>query len=266
MAITALPTAPSRANPTTFSSDADAFLGALPDFATEANALADDVNTKQTIVSTAATTATEQAGIATNAASTATTKASEAIAARNEAVALTESYQGSLANDPSLDKNGNTLSAGDWYINSSTGYIRVYTGSTWVQGISSVSGVSSVNGQTGVAVLNASDVGALESTNPSITGSVTEGVYNLTGTVIDPANGTIQYATLTANTTFTESIADGQAVTLMINPATFTITWPTTTWVSATGNTAPTLTASVYNCITLFQFGGTLYGKFEGHA
>lgn len=126
--------------------------------------------------------------------------------------------------------------------------------------------VTSVNGKTGVAVLNAADVGALASTNPSITGSVTEGVYNLTGTVIEPANGTVQYATLTSNTTFTESIADGQAVTLMVNPATYSITWPTITWVSATGNTAPTLTANVYNCITLFQFGGTLYGKFEGHA
>mgnify|MGYP001488236970 CR=1 FL=1 len=40
MAITALPTPPSRATPSTFSTLADAFLGALPTFATEANAQA----------------------------------------------------------------------------------------------------------------------------------------------------------------------------------------------------------------------------------
>lgn len=44
MAITPLPTPPSRDDPTNFSTRADAFLGALPDFATEANALAVQVN------------------------------------------------------------------------------------------------------------------------------------------------------------------------------------------------------------------------------
>ena len=44
MAITPLPTPPSRDDPANFATRADAFLGALPDFATEANALAVDVN------------------------------------------------------------------------------------------------------------------------------------------------------------------------------------------------------------------------------
>lgn len=44
MAITPLPTPPSRNDPTNFSARGDAFLGALPTFATEANALAVDVN------------------------------------------------------------------------------------------------------------------------------------------------------------------------------------------------------------------------------
>lgn len=100
-------------------------------------------------------------------------------------------------------------------------------------------------------------------TNPLIT-AYRETVYNLTGTDINPANGTIQYKTLTGNTTFTESLANGQSVTLMLNPATFTVTWPTITWVGSKASTAPTLVASVYNCITLFQFGGVVYGKYEG--
>jgi hypothetical protein len=99
---------------------------------------------------------------------------------------------------------------------------------------------------------------------PTFSNSYTETVYNFTGTEINPANGTIQYKTLGANTTFTETIGDGQCVTLMLNPATYTVTWPTITWIGNVASTAPTLTASVYNCITLFQFGGTLYGKFEG--
>jgi hypothetical protein len=95
-------------------------------------------------------------------------------------------------------------------------------------------------------------------------GNYTETVYNLTGTVIDSTNGPIQYKTLSANTTFTESLADGQSVVLMLNPSTYTTTWPTITWIGNVASTAPTLIASVYNCITLFQINGTVYGKYEG--
>ena len=85
MAITLLPTPPSRQDPANFNVRADAFLGALPTFGTEANSLASDVNSKQTTASNAATTATNAASTATtkateatNAATTATTKATEA--------------------------------------------------------------------------------------------------------------------------------------------------------------------------------------------
>ena len=44
MAITALPTAPSRSRPAEFSDEADAFVAALPTFGTEANALAVECN------------------------------------------------------------------------------------------------------------------------------------------------------------------------------------------------------------------------------
>ena len=43
--ITALPTPPSRQDPTNFNDRADAFLGALPQFATEANAVASETST-----------------------------------------------------------------------------------------------------------------------------------------------------------------------------------------------------------------------------
>lgn len=161
------------------------------------------------------------------------------------------------------------------------------TGATGPQGPQGPAGpVQSVNGQTGAVDLSGvyqpldadltafaaktaptgAVVGTTDSqtlTNKTLTG-YTETVYNLSGTAIAPANGTIQYKTLSANTTFTESLADGQSVTLMLNPGTYTATWPTTTWIGSAASTAPTLVASVYNCITFFQFGGTLYGKYEG--
>lgn len=75
MPITALPTPPSRDDPANFSTRADAFLGALPTFATEANALQTDVNTKQSTATTAANSATAAANTALDAASVASASA-----------------------------------------------------------------------------------------------------------------------------------------------------------------------------------------------
>lgn len=72
MTITALPTPPSRADdPANFSAKADTFLGALPQFATEANALASDVNSDALNAQSAATAASESASDASDAAATA---------------------------------------------------------------------------------------------------------------------------------------------------------------------------------------------------
>lgn len=94
MAITPLPTPPSRADSTTFAARADAFLAALQPFSVELDAAAEDVTTKQGIASTAAATATTKAGeasssatAASNSAGTATTKASEASSSSAAALA-----------------------------------------------------------------------------------------------------------------------------------------------------------------------------------
>ena len=97
-------------------------------------------------------------------------------------------------------------------------------------------------------------------TNLVVNGSVEEQTYNLTGTAIDPANGTIQYKTLSANTTFTESLADGEYVTLMIDDGTgYTVTWPTMYWPNGI---APTLATTGYNVIQLWKLGSNLYGSY----
>ena len=88
-------------------------------------------------------------------------------------------------------------------------------------------------------------------------------VYELTGTDIDPANGSIQYKTLAANTTFTESLSSGDSIILRLSGGnTYTVTWPTMTWVTSSGNIAPTLDGS--DVIVIWQEGSTLYGAYVG--
>lgn len=114
----------------------------------------------------------------------------------------------------------------------------------------------------GSANITVSDGTKLTKTNPSIIGSITEQVYNLTGAEINPANGTIQYKTISANTTFTETLISGQSVLLrLINANKYTITFPTITWVGAV-TPVPVLTA---NCaIALWKEQSTLYGAYIG--
>jgi hypothetical protein len=97
MAITALPTPPQRSDPANFASRGDAFMTALPTFATEANALAATVNADASTASAAATTATTQAGLASTSASNASTSASTATTKAAEAAASALAAMGSAA-------------------------------------------------------------------------------------------------------------------------------------------------------------------------
>lgn len=109
MAITALPTPPSRADlPAAFSSRADALLGALPTFVTEANAQAADLNAKKAAFDTdyGNAMAAGLANAATNAA-TATTKANAAAASAGTAQSAADSasaaWAAALASNPDLN-------------------------------------------------------------------------------------------------------------------------------------------------------------------
>jgi hypothetical protein len=142
MAISPLPTPPSREDPTNFATRADAFLGALPTFQSEANALQVDVNTRQTTASTAATTATTQAGIATTQAGIATTQAgiatTQAGISTASATSASASWDlfddrmlGAKASDPTLDNDGNPILTGALYFSTTVNRMKVYDGTAW---------------------------------------------------------------------------------------------------------------------------------------
>ncbi len=93
--------------------------------------------------------------------------------------------------------------------------------------------------------------------------AVVETVYDLTGTALDPNNGTVQTKTISANTSFTDSLSAGESMSLHLTSASsYNITWPTITWITGTGNNAPTLTAA--DTVVLFKISTTLYGVWIG--
>lgn len=99
--------------------------------------------------------------------------------------------------------------------------------------------------------------------NITLSNSVIENVYTLSGTELEPNNGTMQVKTLGGNVTFTDSLSSGQSMSLqLINGSSYTVTFPTITWVSRTGNNAPTLTAN--DTIVFYKISSTLYGVYVG--
>lgn len=102
--------------------------------------------------------------------------------------------------------------------------------------------------------------------NKTLTNYV-EQVYALptNGTIaLDPSNGAIQTCALSALTSFTVSgISSGQSILLMItNGDQYTVTWPTMTWVTSSGNIAPTLTAA--DTLVIWKVGTVVYGAIVG--
>lgn len=104
--------------------------------------------TSETNASNSATTATTQATNASNSATAAASSQSAAASAQTAAESARDSalasfdsfddrYLGPKSSDPSVDNDGNALVAGALYFNSSSGAMKVYTGSAWVDAYSS---------------------------------------------------------------------------------------------------------------------------------
>jgi len=142
MTITALPTPPTRSDPATFAARGDAFMTALPTFATQANALAQDVTAKHATV-VLDHDALMAAGLATvyanlGAIQTNTTNivaiqgaAGAAAAAAASFDSFDDRYLGSKAVAPTLDNDGAALLTGALYWDTVLASLRVWSGSAW---------------------------------------------------------------------------------------------------------------------------------------
>jgi hypothetical protein len=74
-------------------------------------------------------------------------------AAESSRIAASKLNLGNKATPPTLDNQGAALLAGATYYDTTLNKWRVWTGSAWGDGISSIAGVASVNGETGNVVL-----------------------------------------------------------------------------------------------------------------
>lgn len=301
MTIPALPAAPSPTDtPSEFNTKAFAFLAALDPWGDAADALAVTMDGYADAAIAAAASADTDAGTATTQAGIATTKAGEAaasaITAGNAATSAAASfdsfddrYLGAKTSDPSLDNDGNALLTGALYFNSSVDEMRVRTaGGTWAaayipaEGYLTTGDIGStvqaydtdLTAWAGKTAPSGTAVGTSDPqtlTNKTIeagtlTNGYTEEVYAL-GTsgslALNPANGSIQTCALTGNPTFTDSLAAGQSVVVMLtNGSSYTVTFPTMTWVGPTGNVAPTLNSA--NVLVFWKVSSTLYGAHVG--
>lgn len=203
--ITALPTAPSRADPANFRTRADAFMAALPTFATETNTVAGEVNANATTATTQAGIATTQAGIATTQAGIATTQASNAAAS-----ALT------ALNAPGTS----ATSTSSLTIGTGAKSLTIQTGKSIVVGMTLVIARTSAPTTTrmsGVVTSYDSGTGALGVTVDSVTGSGThtDWTVSLSAAVIgsDLGKRVIQVKVIDDLTTLTTG--DGKVIFLI---------------------------------------------------
>ena len=107
-----------------------------------ATAAASSATTASTQASNASTSASTASTQATNAANSATAAASSATSAANSLDTFDDTYLGAKSSDPATDNDGDALAAGMLYTNTSTGNLKFYNGTAWVNvstGLTSIS-------------------------------------------------------------------------------------------------------------------------------
>ena len=173
------------------------------------------------------------------------------------------------------------LTAGELAINYNTADMSVWalnTGGSVIRLMNNPAGLKypTVDGTANQAlVTNGSAVlswaSFLQTTGGTMTGNLTLDAYTekvatlaTSGTIaLNPSTGTILSCAAAGTVTFTDSLSSGQSISLLLtNGSSYTINWPTITWVTAAGNTAPTLSAS--NTLVFWKISSTLYGALVG--
>ncbi len=103
--------------------------------ASNAATSATNAATSETNAASSATTASTQASnastSATNAATSATAAQTAQAAAEAAADNFDDTYLGAKSSDPTVDNDGDALTSGDLYFNTSSNVLKVYNGSSW---------------------------------------------------------------------------------------------------------------------------------------
>lgn len=225
MPITALPTPPSKQDPTNFNDRADAFLGALPLFQTEANALQVSVNTSET----------------------------NAVASSNAATAATNIVKW---------VSGTTYASGAvvWSPINGLGYRRITaSGSGTTDPSLDTTNYKQINGTGDVSTASDQNIAGVK----IFTGALRETKITMAASNIDVASGNIFSKTISGATTLTVSNIPASGVTCnfildLINGGSATITW----WsgVKWASGLAPILTISGRDVLGFFTHdGGTTW-------
>ena len=155
----------------TSASNAASSASAASTSASNAASSASAASTSETNAASSASAASTSAGNASSSASAASSSASSAsssasAAASSAAAAATSetnaaaalasfnaTYLGAQASDPSVDNEGDPVTAGDWYFNTSSNISRIYNGSTWSNVSLDPAIVVGKTSSTGAAVL-----------------------------------------------------------------------------------------------------------------
>jgi len=133
----------SASNASSSASSASSSASTATTQATNASNSATTATTQASAAAASASTATTQATNASNSATTATTQASNASTSATAAAASAASaatlldnfddvYLGAKASDPSVDNDGDPLTAGDLYYNTVSNVLKYYTGGAWI--------------------------------------------------------------------------------------------------------------------------------------
>lgn len=277
--ITPLPSPPSRStDPANFSTEADAFIAALPEFVSDANAQAaylDGVGTAADADAAAAAASAAAALVSQNAASASALSAStSATTASNAATAAAASYDsfddrylGSKASDPAVDNDGNALLTGALYWNTANNVMKAYTGSAWVIAYNPATGFltssdigvlvqaydSDLTAWAGKAAPTGDAVGTTDSqalSNKTLTAPIVNAarstVVTVAASAIDCSAGSYFIKTTTGALTWTVTNAPASGAYSFIleltNGGLGTQTWMT--GVKWPGGTAPTLASA----------------------
>lgn len=172
--------------------------------ATSATASATSATAAATSETNAATSETNAATSATAASNSATSAASSAASALAAFDNFDDTYLGPKASDPTVDNDGDPLTGGDLYYNTTSNVMKVYTGSAWVIAYVPGDAANITSTATGdVAATNVQDAIAELDTEKvprtSTTGSAKLPVGTTAQRDGSPAAGMIRYNTTTSS-------------------------------------------------------------------